>query len=52
MATECEMCYVHSLLSKIPPDLPFEALIVRAGDLFVQYPPKALEAEAAAQHKA
>ena len=46
LVTECEMCYVHSLLSKIPPDLPMDALVIRAGDLFVQYPPNVLEEEA------
>ena len=43
---ECEMCMVHSLLSRIPQDLPLEQLICYAGDLFVQYPPPALEADA------
>ena len=43
---ECEMPFVHSLLSKMPDDLPFEQLISHAGDLFVQYPPKALAKEA------
>ena len=46
LATDCEMCMVHSLLSKIPHDLPLEQLITRAGDLYVQYPPDVLESEA------
>ncbi|XP_002736159.2 TBC1 domain family member 20-like [Saccoglossus kowalevskii] len=51
LSGECEMTYVHSLLSKIPQDLPFENLISRAGDLFVQYPPTALAKEARLQYK-
>ncbi|XP_070576069.1 TBC1 domain family member 20-like [Ptychodera flava] len=51
LAGDCEMTYVHSLLSKIPQDLPFEHLISRAGDLFVQYPPSALAKEAQLQYK-
>lgn len=39
------MCYVHSLLSKIPDDLPLEELATRAGDLFVQFPPEELAIE-------
>ncbi|KAL5021974.1 hypothetical protein ScPMuIL_001129 [Solemya velum] len=46
LATECEMCFVHSLLSKIPDDLPFEKLVSQAGDLFIQFPPKTLADEA------
>ena len=46
MSCECEMPYVHKLLSQIPDDLPWELLIVRAGDLFIQYPPNVLEDEA------
>lgn len=46
LTTDCEMCMVHSLLSKIPHDLPLEQLITRAGDLYVQYPPDMLESEA------
>ncbi|XP_077982869.1 TBC1 domain family member 20-like [Glandiceps talaboti] len=51
LAGDCEMTYVHSLLSKIPQDLPFENLISRAGDLFVQYPPSALAKEAQLLYK-
>lgn len=46
LATECEMCYIHSLLSKIPDDLPLEQLTTHAGDLFIQFPPNELEKEA------
>ncbi|KAE8574222.1 hypothetical protein XENTR_v10003334 [Xenopus tropicalis] len=49
---ECDMASVHHLLSKIPQDLPYEILISRAGDLFVQFPPSELSREAALQHQA
>lgn len=41
------MASVHHLLSQIPQDLPYESLISRAGDLFVQFPPSKLTKEAA-----
>uniref|UniRef100_A0A672HC92 TBC1 domain family member 20 n=1 Tax=Salarias fasciatus TaxID=181472 RepID=A0A672HC92_SALFA len=44
---ECDMAMVHHLLSQIPQDLPYEMLISRAGDLFVQFPPSELAREAA-----
>ncbi|KAI1891053.1 hypothetical protein AGOR_G00159940 [Albula goreensis] len=47
---ECDMASVHHLLSQIPQDLPYETLISRAGDLFVQFPPSELAREAAQQH--
>ncbi|KAH9509472.1 hypothetical protein Btru_045988 [Bulinus truncatus] len=34
-----EMGYIHKCLSTIPPDLPLESLLERAGDLYLQYPP-------------
>ena len=46
------MPYVHSLLSKIPDDLPFEYLASYAGDLFIQFPPEELALEAEEQAKA
>ncbi len=46
LSCECEMCYVHSLLSRIPSDLPMEQLASHAGDLFCQFPPDALAKEA------
>lgn len=53
LAVECEMPYIHSLLSRIPDDLPFEMLIARAGDLFIQFPPEKLQLEAELEaHKA
>lgn len=49
MACDCDMASVHHLLSQIPQDLPYETLISRAGDLFVQFPPSELAREAAQQ---
>jgi hypothetical protein len=49
---DCDMASVHHLLSQIPQDLPYETLISRAGDLFVQFPPSELAREAAAQQQA
>ena len=48
---ECDMAMVHHLLSQIPQDLPYETLISRAGDLFVQFPPSELAREAATQER-
>ncbi|XP_059425135.1 TBC1 domain family member 20-like [Carassius carassius] len=42
---ECDMAMMHHLLSRIPQDLPYETLISRAGDLFVQFPPSELARE-------
>ncbi|XP_015684605.1 TBC1 domain family member 20 [Protobothrops mucrosquamatus] len=47
LACDCDMASVHHLLSQIPQDLPYETLISRAGDLFVQFPPSKLAQEAA-----
>ncbi|XP_035244056.1 TBC1 domain family member 20 [Anguilla anguilla] len=47
---ECDMASVHHLLSQIPQDLPYETLISRAGDLFVQFPPSEMAREAAQQN--
>ncbi|KAG5274457.1 hypothetical protein AALO_G00136520 [Alosa alosa] len=46
---ECDMASLHHLLSQIPQDLPYEILISRAGDLFVQFPPSELAREATQQ---
>ncbi|XP_013395671.1 TBC1 domain family member 20 isoform X2 [Lingula anatina] len=48
---ECDMAMIHSLLSKIPDGLPYEQLISKAGDLYLQYPPEKLEQEANLQLK-
>ncbi|XP_060692505.1 TBC1 domain family member 20 [Hemiscyllium ocellatum] len=47
LESECDMAAVHHLLSQIPQDLPYETLISRAGDLFVQFPPSELSREVA-----
>ncbi|NWS35562.1 TBC20 protein, partial [Polioptila caerulea] len=44
---DCDMASVHHLLSQIPQDLPYESLISKAGDIFVQFPPSELAKEAA-----
>nr|XP_044604693.1 TBC1 domain family member 20 isoform X1 [Equus asinus] len=49
---DCDMASVHHLLSQIPQDLPYETLISRAGDLFVQFPPSELARKAAAHQQA
>ncbi|KAK0133823.1 TBC1 domain family member 20 [Merluccius polli] len=49
--TECDMAMVHHLLSRIPPDLPYEHLIGRAQALFDQYPPSLLAKRAALQSR-
>ncbi|XP_074644198.1 TBC1 domain family member 20-like [Tubulanus polymorphus] len=46
LQTECDMAMIHCLLSKIPPDLPVEYLVSKAGDLYVQFPPEELANEA------
>ena len=46
LCTECEMCALHGLLSRMPDNLPFELLIREAGDLFIQFPPQDLANEA------
>ncbi|NXX41261.1 TBC20 protein, partial [Tricholaema leucomelas] len=46
---ECDLASVHHLLSQIPQDLPYETLISKAGDLFIQLPPSELAKEAAQQ---
>ena len=46
LSSECEMCVLHGLLSKIPEDLPYERLIVKAGQLFLQYSPDQLARDA------
>ncbi|XP_051872351.1 TBC1 domain family member 20 isoform X2 [Pristis pectinata] len=49
---ECEMASVHQLLSKIPHNLPYEKLIIKAEELYSQYPPAELAKQAALQfHK-
>ena len=40
---DCDMPQIHSFLSKIPDDIPLDALILDAQDLFVACPPSHLE---------
>ncbi|XP_046988519.1 TBC1 domain family member 20 isoform X1 [Schistocerca americana] len=44
-AVDCDMPSIHSLLSQIPDDLPFEELLKKTSDLYLQYPPESIEAE-------
>ncbi|XP_030645047.1 TBC1 domain family member 20 isoform X2 [Chanos chanos] len=51
MSTDCDMASVHHLLSQIPQDLPYEALVTRAQNLFTQCPPTQLAQSAALQRR-
>ncbi|KAJ7338249.1 hypothetical protein JRQ81_010980 [Phrynocephalus forsythii] len=52
LACDCDMPSVHQLLSRIPRDLPYEALVARAQRLFQHLPHPELAKEAALQlHK-
>ncbi|GFG39939.1 hypothetical protein Cfor_08996 [Coptotermes formosanus] len=44
-SVDCDMASIHSLLSQIPDDLPFESLLKQATRLHEDYPPASLEAE-------
>ena len=46
LAAEPEMSSIHSLLSKIPVDLPFEDLLVSCQELYESLPPHIVEEEA------
>ncbi|XP_060596413.1 TBC1 domain family member 20-like [Ruditapes philippinarum] len=46
LEAECDMCVLHGLLSKIPDDIPYEQLIVRAVQLYEKYSPDDLAHEA------
>lgn len=39
LTCDCDMAPIHMLLSKLPDNLPLEALISDAQDLFTKYPP-------------
>lgn len=45
LSVDCDMACIHSLLSQIPDDLPFESLLKQAMKLYEDYPPRSLEAE-------
>jgi len=51
LENECEMCIIHSILSKIPDDLPYEQLIVKAGELYNRYSPDELAHDAILEFK-
>lgn len=52
LASDCDMASLHQLLSHIPPDLPYETLVLRAHQLFQQLPHMKLAKQAALQlHK-
>uniref|UniRef100_A0A914UIN1 Rab-GAP TBC domain-containing protein n=1 Tax=Plectus sambesii TaxID=2011161 RepID=A0A914UIN1_9BILA len=42
---ECDMAQIHSLLSKLPRQMPLEALIADAQDLYLQFPPSRLRGD-------
>nr|CAD7586328.1 unnamed protein product [Timema genevievae] len=42
---DCDMAGIHSLLSQIPDDLPFESLLKKATKLYDDYPPNSIESE-------
>merc|ERR1712241_821637 len=46
LAAEPEMSSIHSLLSRIPVDLPFEDLLVSCQELYESLPPHIVEEEA------
>jgi len=46
LQAEAEMSAIHSLLSKIPVDLPFEDLLVSCQELYESLPPHIVELEA------
>merc|ERR1719145_141196 len=46
LAAEPEMSSIHSLLSRIPVDLPFEDLLVYCQELYESLPPHIVEEEA------
>lgn len=45
LETGCDMALIHCLLSIIPDDMDFEAVLRRASKLYVKYPPEKLESE-------
>ncbi|XP_040288529.1 TBC1 domain family member 20-like isoform X2 [Bufo bufo] len=46
---DCDMASVHQLLSRIPPDFPYETLISRTHSLFQRRPPSELERQTSLQ---
>lgn len=52
LLSECDMATLHSLLSRIPQDLPFEKLLVESQLLYEEFPPHSLQQEASEQSAA
>ncbi|XP_062986017.1 TBC1 domain family member 20-like isoform X1 [Elgaria multicarinata webbii] len=50
LACDCDMPSIHQLLSRIPQDLPYETLVLRAHQLFQRLPHTELAKQAALQH--
>ncbi|XP_021917586.1 TBC1 domain family member 20 isoform X3 [Zootermopsis nevadensis] len=44
-SVDCDMASIHSLLSQIPDNVPFESLLKQATKLHEDYPPRSIEAE-------
>ena len=45
LLAECELAPVHAVLSRIPPEIPFEKLLLDAQELYQDYPPENIEDE-------
>lgn len=45
LEVECELSAVHGLLSRLPPDLKYEQMIMLALQLFEKHPPQLLLAK-------
>ena len=45
LATRPDMAELHSTLSRLPPSLPWEPLVTKAGEFFIRFPPSDLASE-------
>lgn len=45
LSVECDMAAIHSLLSQLPDEMPFDKLLSEAEKLYSKYPPESLEKE-------
>lgn len=52
LAGDCDLAAVHSLLSTIPPHLPWEGLLARATHLLAEQPPESLKPRVDALNRA
>ncbi|XP_065334641.1 TBC1 domain family member 20 [Cloeon dipterum] len=43
--TQCQMDYMHGLLSQLPDTLPFEEILRQAERLYIDFPPESIEQE-------